>query len=119
MLKELNERNRKEVIDNLEEMLSKNVKELSKNQNIFHLPLKIIFSIISKVNFNSIDENDNGFEILQNIIKNTINAHYEEKETLLILQSIDFSQLFLSYEKIISHFGLFTNCQILQQFCNL
>ena len=117
--KEINERNRKDAIDNLEEMLSENVEELSKNEKFFYIPLKNIFSVISKVNFNSIDESDNGFEILQNIIKNTINAHYEEKETLLILQNIDFSQLFLSYEKIISLFGLFTNCQILQQFCNL
>ena len=117
--KEINERNRKDVIDNLEEMLSENVEELSKNEKFFHLPLKNIFSVISKVNFNSIDESDDGFEILQNIIKNTINAHYEEKETLLILQNIDFSQLFLSYEKIISLFGLFTNCPILQQFYNL
>ena len=80
--KEINKRNRKDAIDNLEEMLSENVEELSKNEKFFYIPLKNIFSVISKVNINSIDESDNGFEILQNIIKNTINAHYEEKETL-------------------------------------
>ena len=80
--KEINKRNRKDAIDNLEEMLSENVEELSKNEKFFYIPLKNIFSVISKVNIKSIDESGNGFEILQNIIKNTINAHYEEKETL-------------------------------------
>ena len=116
---EINERNRKDIIDNLEEMLSENVKEISKNENFFQLPLKNIFSVISKINFNSIGESDDRYEILQNIIKNTINSHYEEKETLLILQNVDISQLSLSYEKIISILGLFTNCPILKQFYNL
>ena len=118
--KKINERNRKDAIDNSEEILSENVEELSKNEKFFQEELqKKIFSVNSKVNFNSIDENDNGFEILQNLIKSTIDAHYEEKEALLILQNIDFSQFFLSYDKIISLFGLFINCPILQQFCNL
>ena len=51
--KEINERNRKDAIDNLEEMLSENVEELSKNEKFFYIPLKNIFSVISKVNFNS------------------------------------------------------------------
>ena len=58
-------------------MLSENVEELSKNENFFHLPLKNIFSVISRIDFNSIDEFDDGFEILQNIIRNTIQEHYE------------------------------------------
>ena len=81
---DMNERNSKDVIDNLEEMLSENVKELLKNEIFFHLPLKNIFTVISKIIFiEIINEREAGFEILQNII----NAHYEEKETLLILQN--------------------------------
>ena len=76
---ELNERNRKEVIDTLEQLLIDNVKELSKNVYFFCLPFKNIFSLISKIQFNSIDESEGRYEILQNMIKNTINAHYEEK----------------------------------------
>ena len=117
--KEINERNRKDIIDNLEEMLSENSKELSKNQSFFQLPLKNVLEVISRISFNSFDESDDVCEILQCIIKNTISAHYKEKKTLLILQNIDISQIFLTYENILSLFELFTNCPILQYFCNL
>ena len=117
--KEINGRNQKEVIDSYYELLSEDVKELSKTESFFHLPLKNIFCVISKTNFNFIEEIDDRFEILQNIIKNTINAHYKEKETLLILHYVDISQIFLSYERILYIFGLFTNCPILQHFINL
>ena len=117
--KEINWRNQKEVVDSLEEMLSENIKEISKIESFFYLPLQNIFNIFSRFSFDSIDESEDVFVILKNIIKNTINAHNEEKETILILQKIDFSQLILSFEKIISIFGLFTNCPILQQFCSL
>ena len=116
---EINERNRNDVIDRLEETLSENAKEVSKNEDFFHFPLKIINCVISKINLNFIDERDDGFDILQNIITRTINAHYEEKETLLILQNIDISHISLSYERIFSLFELFTNCPIIQHFCNL
>ena len=55
-------------------MLSDNVKEISHNEYFFHLPLNNIFSVISKINFDSIDESD-AFENLHSIIKNTINSH--------------------------------------------
>ena len=45
--KEINERNRKDAIDNLEEILSENVEELSKNEIFFHFPIKNILSVIS------------------------------------------------------------------------
>ena len=119
MLKrEVTGKKRKDVIDNLEEMLSENVKEISDNENFFNLSLEYLFSVFSKVNFSFIDESADGFEILLNFIRNTINAH-KEKETLLLLHYIDNSELNLSYEKIISIFSLFTNCPILPQFCNL
>ena len=41
--KEINERNYKNAIDNLEKILTENVNELSKNEIFFHFPLKNIF----------------------------------------------------------------------------
>ena len=117
--KEISGRNREDFIDDLEEMLSENAKELSINEYFFHLPLKHIFSVISRVNFISIDEDDGGFDVLHNFIKNTIHAHFEEKETLLILQNIDIEQILLSYEKTFAILELFTNCPILNHFCRL
>ena len=117
--KEINGRHQIDVVANLEEIISENAKEISKIENFFKLPLKNIFSVISRINFNSIDESDDGFELLQNIIKNTIIAHYEEKETPLILQNINISQVSLTYERILSLFELFTNCPFFQLFNKL
>ena len=116
---EVNGENRSDVVDDLEGILSKNVEELTKNKFFFHLPLKNIFSIISKSHSNSIDENGDGFENLLNIIRGTINAHHNEKETLLILQNIDISQYSLLYERISSILELHTICPIFRQFSHL
>ena len=118
--KEIKEKNRKDAIDSMEEILSENVQELLKTKIFFQLPLKNIFSVVSKINFNSIDECDNGFEVLQNIIKNTINAH-DEKETLLIFYYINshFNTYDVSYESIFSLIALFTKCSFFQYFNKL
>ena len=84
---EIKDKNRKGVINEYETKLSKKIEELSKNENFFNLPLKNIFSVISKVDFNEIEESEEITGTLQNIIKNTINKHFEEKETILILQN--------------------------------
>ena len=76
---------KKEVINTYEDLLSEEIEELSTNDFFFHLPLNNIFSVISKVDFSEIEENDKTIEIIQNIIKNIINKHFEEKETILIL----------------------------------
>ena len=117
--KEIKGRKSKHVIDKLEETLSKNVKELSNNEHFFQLPLSNIFSVISKINFNSIEENGKIFEIIHNIIKNTVNAHFEEKETILLLQYVDISQYSFSYEESFSILDIFINCSFLHHFCNL
>ena len=82
---EIQKPNTKEAIQILEEQLSKEIEELSKDENFFILPLKNIFSVISKIDFNEIkeeeEENNNKIiEIIQNIIKNIINKHFQEKE---------------------------------------
>ena len=117
---EIKGKNRKDAIDVLEDQLTENIEELSKNEIFFDLPLNNIFSVISKVDFNQIEENDKIIEIIQNIIKNIINKHFEEKETILILQNLNIKTIsFLSFEEIFSLLELITNCPILVNFCNL
>ena len=116
---EIKGKKRKEAIEVLEEQLSENIEELSKNENFFNLPLNHIFSVISKVDFNEIEESDKIIEIIQNIIKNIISKHFEEKETILILQNLNITTISFSYEEIFSFLELITNCPILFNFCNL
>ena len=97
---EIKGRNDINVINEYESKLSKNVEELSKNEKFFNLPLNHIFSIISKVDFNIIEESDKTIEIIQNIIKNIIKMHYKEKETILILQNINTTEF--SHDEIFS-----------------
>ena len=123
LINEINGRNRKDVVDCLEGKLSENIEELSKNKRFFQLPLKHIFSVISRVDFDTVDENENEnvdkFDVLQNIIENTIHLHNEEKEKLLILQNIDVTKIHLSYEKSHSIFESFQDSPLFHRFHNL
>ena len=116
---EIKEKNRKEVIESCEELLTENFEEISSQANFFNLPLNNIFSVISKVDFNEIEENDKIIEFITNIIKNIINKHFEEKETILILQNLNITTISFSYEEIFSLLELITNCPILVNFCYL
>ena len=100
--KEIDGSNQVDVIEDLQNILVRNVEELSKNNEFFTLPLKIIFSVISKVDFSTIDENDDIKIIIKDIIQKTVNKHFEEKETLMILQNIDITNLSLSYESSVN-----------------
>ena len=51
MKAEINGKNRKDVIDFLEETLIENFEETYKNEDFFQLPLNNIFSVISKIDF--------------------------------------------------------------------
>ena len=68
LLEEIHGKNRKEIIETYEEQLSKEMKELSKNENFFKLPLNNIFFIISKFDFNFIEESDKIIEIIKILI---------------------------------------------------
>ena len=116
---EIKGNNRKEDIESYEKELSKSVEELSKNEDFYNLPLINIFSVISKVNFNEIDENDKILKIIQNIIKNIIKKHFQEKETILILQNLNVKTISFSYDEIFSLLELIKNCPILVKFCHL
>ena len=114
---EIDGQNRKEIIELLEEQLSDNIEELSKNEIFFNLPLKNILSVISKVDFISIGNDGYVLEILQNIIKHIISAHFEEKETILILQNIRTEAISFHHSEIFSLLELITNCPILVNYC--
>ena len=116
---EINGQKRKDIIKLLEEQLSENIEELSKNQIFFNLPLNNIFSVISKVDFDEIDEIGKLIEIIQNITKNIVKSHFEEKETILILQNLNTTTIYLSVEEIFSILELITNCPILVKLCHL
>ena len=111
--------NIKETIESYEEQLNKNIEELSKNENFFNLPLNILFSVISKVNFNEIEEKDKIIEIIRNIINNIIKTHFEEKETILVLSNINIPTNSLTYKQLFSILELFNNCSLINNFCSL
>ena len=99
--KEIKGENRKDVIEVLEEQLRENIEELSTNTDFFNFPLNNVFSVISKVNFNELEEATSKIaEIIRNIIKNLINAHSKEKETILILQNLNINSITFTYEDL-------------------
>ena len=116
---EIKGKKNEEVIHQYESDLRKNFEKISNNEKFFNLPLKNIFSIISKVEFDFIEENDKMIETIQNIIKNVINKHFEEKETILILQNLNLTSISFSLEEIFSLLELIRNCPILVSFCHL
>ena len=116
---EINGENRKDVIDALEKALVENFDEISKKQEFFHLPLANIFSFISKIQFNPLNEEANNINALKNFVLGIINAHFEEKTTLLILQNMNIAKYSLQYEEFISIMETFKKCTILNQFCQL
>ena len=118
---EIKGKNREKTIEAYEDILSESPEELSKSEDFFKLPLKNIFSIVSKVKFNDPDderENKEIVEILQNITKNLIRFHNEEKETIFLLYYINLENVPLSYKEIFSILELFTNCPVLADYCN-
>ena len=118
MKNEINGKNRKDAIDALEENLIDNIEELSKSDDFFTFPLTNIFSVISKVVFSNLNEKSVALNVIKNIVQKTIKAHFNEKETLLLIHNIDITNNFFSYEEIISILELFTNCTFLTELCN-
>ena len=118
LLIEINGRNKKDVVQELQDNLVNCVSELSQNENFYKLPLINIFAIISQIDLSSLNKSD-ALALIYNIIQNTIKTHNSEKETLLLLHYIDVSSLSLSYDEILSLLGLFSNCSILKQLYHL
>ena len=115
LVKEINGGNRKESIKSYEKLLSRCIEELLSNGAFYNLPLKNIFSIISKVDFTEIENYDKTIKIIQKIIKNITEKHSDEKETVLILQYLNVEDISFTWKDIISFLELITNCPILVQ----
>ena len=111
---ELNKEKIQEILENIE--------DFAKNENSFHIPLSSLFSIIAEVKVTSNSKkinNNNIIEILQNFVQNTIKAHPDEKETLMLLHYIDATNACFTFEKIFSILENFTNCSIINKLCEL
>ena len=115
-LDEIKGKNRPEVIISFESILTENIEEICSNKSFFNLPLTNIFSIVSKVNILDLE---GAMDIITQIITNTINAHQEEKETILLLNYLQTNEIDFSLNEIVSILTSFTNCDLLVKFGNL
>ena len=119
---EIHEESQTAIIDTYESLINGNIEELSNEKTFYQLPLNYVFPILFKIDFNSLEEredHDTVIHLIKHIINNTIQAHYKEKETLLILQNINIETLSFTYEEIFSLLELITNCPFIVNFCNL
>ena len=96
--KEVKGARRKDVFDDLEDILVQNIEETSNIEDFFKLPLVNLLSIISKVDFTLISDKMKVLKILQNFVQKSVKAHDEEKETKLLLQNIDITNIPLTFE---------------------
>ena len=115
-VRELNNKKRDEKIEAYETTLSIHIEELVENNNFYKLPVDRIIKIINKSDFSDIEDEELK-TLLENIIKNSIEAHHNESETLLFLQIISQKTQSLSHEEILSFLSLFTDCPLLVQLC--
>ena len=97
--------------------LSENAEDLIKIDSFFELPLDIIFSVVSLINF-SLFETDI-LELIEQIIKKTIKFHKKEKETLLLIENMQIQYITFSLEDYFNILGCFSNCSFLVNFCKL
>ena len=109
---ELNQENRSDLIKEYEELLSDNIEEISNRKSFFKLPLKNILSIVSNVNFYAFS---NCVQIMKNIIKNTISAHKEEKETIYLIQNMECKYCSFSLQECVDIIQLFKNSELCTQ----
>ena len=119
LINEINGKYQTNVIDKLEAGLSTHINELAECNDFFDLPLKNIFSIISKVDFSLFGGDNDVFKLINDIIKNTIRAHPQEEELLLIMKYININSISLNEEQYVSILDQFNDCQFLHKYCSL
>ena len=115
-----NGQNRKEFIESKENEILKKIDQIGelKTKNFFKLPIKNIFSIISKYDFCL--QGDDQFSFLNFIISNIHEEHSKEDEILFLLKHIHFSSSknqneYLNIGEIIDLLKLFKNVDLFQQ----
>ena len=85
LLEAIHRQENEEEINSLEEEVAGRIEDFILHDSFFKLPLKNIFSIVSKVDFYDFENYSN---LLKNIINGTIKEHENEKETLFLLYHI-------------------------------
>ena len=75
---EINDKNRPDVIETFKDVLVESFELTAQEKTFYSLPLEIIFDVISKVDFSSFECDAS---LLKAIVKNTVTAHPNEKET--------------------------------------
>ena len=103
-------------IDKYQNKLSENIQNLVKFKNFFKFPLKFILPIISKTDFSILP---NSYEVISDVVGKTIEAHKEEKSTLLLLKYIKCSNCSFSFSECVNILKLFTNSDICVSLGNL
>ena len=109
---EINGRNRKEIIDSLEEEIAEDIEKVTKEKQFFNFPLNNILNIVSKTD---LLEQEDPISLIKTIITKTIENHPKEKETLLLLHSLKTNDIELTLEESVDILSLFTQCDIFIQ----
>ena len=108
---EINGQNREEEILKLENIASKHISNITKEDSFFTIPLKNILSITNKTDFNECE--DDPIDTIKRIINGTINSHPNERETLYLLHELKRDKLPpLTINDCISILESFTNIDI-------
>ena len=106
---EINGQKREDVLQFCEQVLNDNFEETATTLSFFKLPLEIIFSVISKQDFSDVENID---KLIQAFIKNTINAHEKEKETIFLLHHLNTKDCYFSLEQCVNILSSFKNVDL-------
>ena len=99
----------------LEKTISENFDIFSSSQNLISsFPIDRMLSIVSNINFSIFKNN---FEVLSNLIKNSVFAYKEQ--SILLLDKIKCLQCSLSLDECIQLLGLFSNCELFSKIVQL
>ena len=96
----------------LEESIAEDIEKATKEKQFFSLPLNNILNIVKKTN---LSEQEDPISLIKTIITKTIENHSEEKETLLLLDSLKTNDIELTLEQCVDILSLFTQCNIFIQ----
>ena len=111
---------RPDVIADLQQKLIQDVDGLSNNEKFFTLPLEYILPVIEMIDFSKITDQNARIDMLRKYVKNAVDNHIQEQETILVLHSINPNTVsVLTYEEILSIFELIKNCPFLQEVCRV
>ena len=95
LLNEINGERRSNIIESHEELIAEDIEKATKEKQFFSLPLNNILNVVSKTN---LSEQEDPISLIKTIITKTLENHSEEKETLLLLDSLKTNDIELTLE---------------------